>query len=154
MWLRNIIVLGLIVFFLLSFKTGLNRKTKFRTKKAYSSGWFLFITLLFLWTAHGNMQIIGKSIIFGTLLCVPLCIYEKRWIDKRIEGTTLYQRLRHDSRVIPIVILFLCFWKQIVGLIWPITGFFFALFSTQVYILFYALILERKFGAPILEDEK
>ena len=100
------------------------------------------------------MQLIGKGFLLGAVLCVPFCIYEKRWIDKRIEGTTRKQRLRHESWGILIIILFLCFWKQIVAPVWPCLGFFFAWFSTQVYILFYTVRLERKLGSPILENEK
>ncbi len=154
MGLRNFLVLGLIVFFVLSILAGVKKETKFRTKKAFSSGWFLFITLLLFWSTGGNMQFIEKGLLLGVVLCIPLCIYEKRWIDKRIEGTTLKQRLHHNLRGIPILFLFLCFWKQIVEPVWPSLGFFFALFTAQVYILFYAVMLERKFGAPILEDEK
>jgi hypothetical protein len=154
MWLFYFFCFGLIVFLILSFTAGLHKETKFRTKKALSSGWFLFITLLLLWSTGGNMHLIGKGLLLGVVLGVPLCMYEKRWIDKRIEGTTRKERLRHQSRTIPIIILFLCFWKQIVVPIWPSLGFFFALLTTQVYILFYTITLEKKLGTPILESEK
>ena len=154
MWLRNILIIGLFILLLLSFGAGLHRRTKFKTRKAFSSGWFLFITLLFLWSTGGNTEIIRKGLLFGLVLCVPYCIYEKRWIDKRIEGTTREQRILHELRNIPIIILFLLFWKIIVEPIWPCLGFFFALFLTQVCTLLYVIKLEKDSGAPILENEK
>ena len=144
----------MIVFMVLSFYAGIYKGTKFRTRKACSSGWFLFITLLLLWSTKGNVQIIEKGILFGLVLSIPFCIFEKRWIDRRIEGTTRKQRLSRQLWEILVIILFLCFWKQIVMPVWPSLGFFFALFSTQTYILFYAIKLERKLGTPILENEK
>lgn len=128
--------------------------TTFRTRKTFSSGWFFLITSLFLWSADGNILLIGKGLLLGAVLCVPFCIYEKRWIDRRIEGTTRSERLFHESLGILVIILFLCFWKQIVRTIWPSLGFFFAWFSTQVYILIYVIRLERKLGSSILDDEK
>ena len=154
MWVAYIFIFGMMVFLLLSFIAGLHKGTKFRTRKAFSSGWFFFITLLFLWSTKGNMLLIGNGLLLGAVLFIPFSIYEKRWIDKRIEGTTRTQRLKHDTWSILIIILFLGLWKQIVVPIWPSLGFFSAWFSTQVYILFYAIKLERKFGAPILENEK
>jgi len=154
MWLAYIFVFGLFVFLILSFVAGLHKGTKFRTRKAFSSGWFFFITLLFLWSTQGNIQLIINGLLLGAILFIPFSIYEKRWIDRRIEGTTRQQRLRHDSWSILVLIIFLMFWKQIVAPIWPSLGFFFAWFSTQVYILYYAIKLERKSGTPILENEQ
>ena len=149
-----ILVFGLIVFLVLSFYAGIHKGTKFRTRKAFSSVWFLFISLLLLWSTKGNMQLIEKGLLFGIVLSIPFCIFEKRWIDRRIEGTTRKQRLRRQLWEILIIIVFLCFWRQIVMPVWPSLGFFFALFSTQAYILLYAIKLERKLGTPILENEK
>ena len=154
MWFRNILIIGLFVFLLLSFWAGFRRTTKFRTKKAFSSGWFLFITLLFLWSTGGNMEILRKGILFGAIICAPFCVYEKRWIDQRIIGTTREQRILHELRNVPIIFLFILFWKHIVEPIWPCLGFFFALFLTQVYTLHYVIKLEKDLGAPILENEK
>ena len=101
-----ILVFGLIVFMVLSFYAGIYKGTKFRTRKAFSSGWFLFITLLLLWSTKGNVQLIKKGLLFGIVLSIPFCVFEKRWIDRRIEGTTRKQRLRRQLWEILVIILF------------------------------------------------
>ncbi len=178
MWPSIIFGLGMIA--LLTFarvgKLYKFKGTKLKKRMSYALGfWFCFI-LYFLW--QGEMQGIGKSLLLGAVLCIPWCFYKKRWLKKRIEGTTIFykrkrslrkQYLRTLSWAIPITILFPILVVVLLRvdsgerirealiileatLPWLGFGFGFAGFTSQVFILLYVVKLERKLGTPILED--
>ena len=179
MWLRIIFGLGMIALatFMYVGKLHKFKGTKLKTRISFGLGLSFCLALSFL--SLGEMQGIGKSLLLGAVLCLPLCFYKKRWLKKRIEGTTIfyerkrylyYKRKRYFRNLlwaIPIIILF-----QILLLVgfrgrileaaslivlettWLFLGVVFALFTSQVFLLFCVVKLERKLGTPILEDTK
>ncbi len=123
----------------------------------------LFMTLYFLWQTQGNTQIISRGLVFGIILSVPFCFYNKRWIDNKIEGTKIFYKTKKTYlnilwAVLGVVIVQLLMVqdaaKKIITSIWPIFGLCLSWFISQVFSFFYVIRLERKLGAPILEDKK
>lgn len=165
MWFSIVFALGLIIFLVFAYITKLYKfkGTKLKTRMNYALAVSIFFTVLWLLQTDGNMQIIGKGVIVGLLLSIPLCFYYKNWIEKRIKGTTIiykrHQRLKSYLWLIPLLILYEMFvrqdiGKQILESKWPILGIFFSWFISQVFVLFYIIKIERKLGKPILEDEQ
>ncbi len=165
MWVFIIFGLAMIVFMLWVWAAKLYRfrETKLKTRMTYALGMSLFFTLFFLWQTGGKIQVIGKGLLFGMVLSVPLSFYSKRWLDRRMHGTTiLYKRkqfLRNLIVVIPAavvmrVLLDLQWGQQIFDAKWSAVGLGVCWLITQLFILAYIVKLERKLGGPILEDQK
>lgn len=165
MWFSIVFAIGIVLFISFAFVARLHKfkGTRFKTRMNYGLGVSLFFTLLYLWQTDGKMQIIGKGLLLGAVLCVPFCLYSKRWIEKRIEGTTIfYKRKQYFRRLIlliPIAVLTMIFFhlhwgKQVLNARWPILGLCISWLISQFFILSYVAKLERKLGRPILEDQK
>jgi len=163
MWMPTVFFVGMLGFgaLILFSKLYKFKGTKLKKRISYAMALTLFFTLFFLWQTQGNIHTIYKGLIVGIFLCAPLCIYTKRWIDKKIEGNKILYKKRN--------ILINTFWAVLLGVfieefmpqgygktifesIWPIFGLCLAAFISQVYLFYYVVKLERKIGAPILED--
>jgi hypothetical protein len=165
MWTGIIFFSGILVFLLLTILTKLYKfkGTKLKTRMSYALALSLFFTLYFLWQTQGKAQIIGRGLILGMLLSIPLCLYHKRWIDNKIEGNKILYKMKKTYlnilwAVLGVVIVELLMsqdtGKQFMASIWPILGLCLAWFFSQVYIFFYVVKLERRLGVPILEDKR
>lgn len=166
MWIVIIVLSGLLalpLFMLFGAKLYKFKGTKLKTRVKYAAVLFMSYTLIILWLSYDQLQIIGKGLLLGAALSIPFYFYSKRWITKKIEGTTIFykrkQFLRNLLWVVPVIILInlkekINFMKQIFDVDWPILGILFACFITAVFTLSYIIKLERKLGSPILEDEK
>lgn len=165
MWLSIIFAIGIIGFLSFVYFAKLYRfhGTKLKTRMNYALALSLFFLLLFLYQTEGQLQIIGKGFLLGVALSIPFCFYSKRWIDKKIEGSTIFYKNRQYVRSflwgILIFILFQIFvhqefGRQIIEDIWPILGLSFSWFVSQVFILFYIVKRERILGRPILEEKR
>ncbi len=165
MWTGIIFFSGILVFLLLSILAKLYKfkGTKLKTRMSYALALSLFFALYFLWQTQGNVDIIGRGLFLGVVLSVPFCLYNKRWIDKKIEGTKIFYKMKKTYlnvlwAVLGIAMVELIMSqdtaKKIITSRWPVLGLCLAWFFSQVYIFFYVVKLERKLSTPILEDKK
>ncbi len=165
MWMAIIFLTGMLAFLSLIIFAKLYKfkGTKLKTRMNYALALSLFFTLCFLSQTQGKAQIIGRGLILGAILSIPFCFYNKRWIDKKIEGTKIFYKMKRIYinalwTVLAVVIMQLLMLqdtgKKFISSIWPILGLCLAWFFSQVFIFFYVVKLERKLGVPILEDRK
>jgi hypothetical protein len=165
MWEAIIFFLGVLcfLFFILLSKLYKFQGTKLKVRMNYALVLSLFFTLFNLWQSKGDIQIIVRGLMLGIILGIPFCVYSKRWIDKKMEGATIF----YKSTSIYLNVFWALFgvvlvqvlmtresWKKFVESVWPILGLCLSWFISQVFIFFYVVKLERKLGAPILEDNK
>ncbi|HWR58141.1 MAG TPA: hypothetical protein VN328_04560 [Thermodesulfovibrionales bacterium] len=137
--------------------------TRLRVRMSYALALSLFFTLYFLWQTQGNIHIIGRGILVGVILFIPFSLFDKRWLDKKIEGTKIvykkkgiYLNLLSVFLVVILTQLLITrdFFKAVLELTWPMLGMCFGWFLTQAYLLLHVIKLEKKLGAPILEEKK
>jgi len=148
MWLSIIFGLGMIALLTFAYVGKLYKfkGTKLKTRMSYALVFLFCFILYFLW--QGEMQGIGKSLLLGAVLCIPLCLYKKRWLKKRIEGTTIFykrkrslrrQFLRTLSWAIPITIL-----VPILVVVLPHVAFGERILEATWLILFQSLLGKRR----------
>lgn len=153
-----IFILYIFVGKLYHFKGGGLRKRMY-----YALGLSLFATLATLGYSEKYITVIGRSILFGSILFLPFYYFTKRDIEKRVKGNVIYYKHRHLFKNFLLVasimtithILFRTnIGRQILITNGVILGLCFAWFISQIFILIYIAKLEKKIGTSILEDEE
>lgn len=153
------IILGGIAAKLYHFKGG-----KLRMRIYYELGLSLLFTLIFFWyfwysNKEMDITVVGKSIIFSSILCLPIYYLTIRNIKRRMKGNVIYYERGHAFksilRVGAIVIVTKILYYTDVGrqifTSWVILGLCFAWFISQIFILISVAKLERGLGTSIQE---
>ena len=153
----------IIVFILLMSRAGLYKfqGTKHKSRIIYVTALGIFFSLYFMWHADWNLSIITKGFLLSLILTPPIILYTKRWIRKRLEGTTLfYPRNIHLRSWLWFMVFWICwggffrfrFGRQVLNAEWPILGLCFSWVISEVVSLLLVSKMEGKLGAPIMED--
>ncbi|GEM_PF-3254902 len=161
---------GMLGFIIFSYVAKLHKfkGTRLKMRMHYGLGASLFFTLLFVFQSDGEMEVMVKGLLLGLILSIPLYYYSKKWMNKRIDGATiLYERSQYKQNlkeyllwsIFSIILVTILSAKGLLEQIlestrWLFLGLCFSWFIAQVLILFYINKLEKKLGAPIIEDEK
>ena len=164
MWMAIILfvgILGFLIFILLS-KLYKFQGTKLKVRMNYALAVSLFFSLFILWRTKGDIQIICKGFALGIILGIPFCVYSKRWLDKKIEGAKILYKMKNIylnilwsflGLVLVEILMNRESSRKLIASTWPILGLCLSWFFSQVFIFLYVVKLERKLGAPILEDK-
>lgn len=155
------VMLGFLTFILFS-KLYKFQGTRLRVRMTYAMALSLFFTLYFLWQTQGNIYIIGRGILVGVVLFIPFSLYDKRWLDRKIEGTKIvYKRKRIYWNLLWVFLIIIVtqllmtkhFFRAVLASTWPMLGMSFGWFLTQAYLLSHVIKIEKKLGTPILEEK-
>jgi len=163
MWMAIVFFVGMLVFltFILFSKLYKFKGTKLKVRMSYGLALSLFITLFYLWQTNGNLNKIGKGLIFGIVLGIPFCFYSKRWLDSKIEGANIIYRKKNTylnlvwafvGFISMELLMFQGAGRTIMEAVWPLLGLCLSWFFSHVFTFYYVVKLERYLGAPILED--
>lgn len=165
MWMGIIFFIGILSFLALMLFLTLHKfqGTRLRVRMSYELALSLFFTLYFLWQTQGNVNIIVRGMLLGVVLFIPFSLYDKRWLDKKIEGAKIvYKKKRLYLNILLVVAAVIVtqllmtskYFRALFESTWPPLGMCFGWLLTQAYLLFHVIKLEKKLGMPILEENK
>lgn len=160
-----LLINALFILVAMSFLAGLHKfkGTKLRTRMKFVIGGVFIFILLFCQIIEDLHQI-EKGFKYGLIFTVPIYIYRKRWLEKRIEGTTVFYkkkaRLRNFIELViygmVLILLYSIDWigQIVVDNIWLTLGFSISYLISEIFALFYVVKMEKKLNESILEDQK
>lgn len=165
MWAAMIFSVVMIGFLILILFTKLYKfqGTRLKTRMIYALTLSLFFTLYFLWQSQGNIEVVVRGILIGIVVFVPFSLFDKKRLDKRIEGTRIVYKKKNMYlnifSVFAIIILMQLlatnnFIKAVIESTWPMLGVCIGWFLGQAYLLAHVIKLEKKLGGPIFEEKE
>lgn len=152
--------IGIVALITFQYATGLHRfnGTMLMTRIYYRAAMSVFLSFFIVQFLPWRTTDLGKILLMGALLSIPLFCYYKRSLNRQIQGTSIiYTRSPHTQflkaeaagwlgAAIMMVVA--------IELPWALAAYCLGWVLSEVYALFYVEKLENKLGAPIMEERR